>query len=154
MPPSLHGRSQPPDPPDLSNVPGQYHDLGEVFSKQHALSFTPHCPYDCGITLLHGTPLPTNRLFNLSHLKQEAPTLLGVCNFYRQFIHNSSKVVAPLTRLTSTLKCFQWSEEAEAAFSRLKTLFTSAPIHSHPDPSHQFIVEVDASDTSVGAILW
>lgn len=86
--------------------------------------------------------------------KREAPTLLGVCNFYRRFIHNSSKVVAPLTRLTSTLKSFQWSEEAEAAFSRLKTLFTSAPIHSHPDPSRQFIVEVDASDTSVGAILW
>lgn len=78
---------------------------------------------------------------------------LGFTNFYRCFIRNYSKVVAPLTRLTSTLKTFSWSEEAEAAFSNLKFLFTSAPILSHPDPSHQFIVEVDTSDTRVGAAL-
>lgn len=62
-------------------------------------------------------------------------------------------MVAPLTRLTSTLIQFQWFEEVEVAFSRLKALFISAPILSHPDPSHQFIVEVDASDVGVGVAL-
>jgi len=39
------------------------------------------------------------------------------------------------------------------AFSHLKELFTSAPVLHSPDPSRQFIIEVDASDSGEGAIL-
>lgn len=35
----------------------------------------------------------------------------------------------------------------------LKRTFTSAPILQHPDSEKTFIMEVDASDTGVGAIL-
>lgn len=40
-----------------------------------------------------------------------------------------------------------------AAFAKLKTMFTSAPILSHPDPNPQFIVEVDTSDIGVSVVL-
>lgn len=40
------------NPPDLSNVPTEYHVLAEVFSKERAMSLPPHCPYDCSIDLL------------------------------------------------------------------------------------------------------
>lgn len=36
---------------------------------------------------------------------------------------------------------------------KLKCLFTSAPISVQPDNSKLFIVEVDGSDTGVGAVL-
>ncbi|KAG1933749.1 hypothetical protein F2P79_020467 [Pimephales promelas] len=36
---------------------------------------------------------------------------------------------------------------------KLKEKFTIAPILHHPDPEREFIVEVDASDTGIGAIL-
>lgn len=62
-------------------------------------------------------------------------------------------MAAPLTRLTSMLRPFTWTEEAQAAFKQLKTLFTTAPVLSHPDPARQFVVEVDASDMGVGAVL-
>lgn len=39
------------------------------------------------------------------------------------------------------------------AFTRLKVLFSPTPILCHPDPARQFVVEVDASDTGVGAVL-
>lgn len=42
---------------------------------------------------------------------------------------------------------------AEKAFCELKKRFTSAPILCRPDPSRKFIVEVDASDGGVGAVL-
>lgn len=35
----------------------------------------------------------------------------------------------------------------------LKSRFISAPVLSIPDPTAQFIVEVDASDVGVGAVL-
>ena len=54
------------EPPDLTAIPTIYYDLGEVFSKQLALSLPPHRPYDCTIDLLPGAPLPSSRLFNLS----------------------------------------------------------------------------------------
>ncbi|KAK7886523.1 hypothetical protein WMY93_026144 [Mugilogobius chulae] len=85
--------------------------------------------------------------------RKQLQRFLGFANFYRRFIKDYSKRAAPLTQLTSTSIPFKWSTEAESAFHTLKTLFVSAPVLSHPDPSRQFIVEVDASDSGVGAVL-
>ncbi|XP_072134918.1 uncharacterized protein [Mobula birostris] len=78
---------------------------------------------------------------------------LGFANFYRRFIRDYSRVAAPLTRLTSPATPFHWTPEADSAFSELKRRFTSAPILVQPDPPRQFIVEVDASDSRVEAVL-
>ncbi len=78
---------------------------------------------------------------------------LGFSNFYRHFNRNYSQLAAPLTALTSTNMTFRWSEAAKAAFSNLKSRFVSAPILVAPDSSRQFLVEVDASEVGVGAVL-
>ena len=78
---------------------------------------------------------------------------LSFANFYRRFIRGFSWVAAPLTALTSTLRPFSWTPEAESAFSALKSLFTSAPVLILPQPSRQFIIEVDALDVGIGAVL-
>lgn len=46
-----------------------------------------------------------------------------------------------------------WSPAALQAFQDLKNRFTSAPILHHPNPELEFIVEIDASNTSIGAVL-
>lgn len=48
---------------------------------------------------------------------------------------------------------FTSSPTVDAAFVRLKELFTKALVLIHPDPSVQFVVEVDASNTGVGTVL-
>ncbi|KAI3370722.1 hypothetical protein L3Q82_007101 [Scortum barcoo] len=68
-------------------------------------------------------------------------------------VYSYSTVAAPLTALTSSKVTFQWSVAAKEAFDALKTRFTSAPILIIPDPERQFILEVDASDVGVGAVL-
>ena len=68
------------------------------------------------------------------------------------FIGGSS-ATEPLTSLTSTSTPFSWSPAADAAFGKLKQRFNSAPVLLHPDPERQFIVEVDTSDTGLGAVL-
>lgn len=90
-------------------------------------------------------PRPTSR--------RKLQQFLGFANFYRRFIRNFSSIAQPLTKLTSTSIPFTWTEQAEAAFKRLKQLFTSAPVLVQPDPTLQFIVEVDASDSGIGAVL-
>ncbi len=76
---------------------------------------------------------------------------LEFANFYRRFIQNFSLI--HLTDLTSTKKRFCWSSQAQTTFESLKSHFISAPILNTPDPSRQFIVEGDASEVGVGAIL-
>lgn len=90
-------------------------------------------------------PKPSNR--------RELQRFLGFANFYRRFIRNYSAVASPLTKLTSVKLTFSWSPEADRAFEHLKHLFCSAPVLCHPDPSAQFVVEVDASESGVGAVL-
>ncbi len=57
---------------DLSNVPAEYLDLKEVFSKSRAASLPPHRPYDCAIELLPGTSPPKGKLYSLSAPEREA----------------------------------------------------------------------------------
>ena len=85
--------------------------------------------------------------------RKELQRFLGFANFYRRFIRGYSTVAAPLTALTSSKVTFRWSFAAEEAFQDLKGRFTSAPILQVPDPAGQLVVEVDASDVGVGAIL-
>ncbi len=57
---------------NLSNVPEEYLDLKEVFSKSRAASLPPHRPYDCAIDLVPGTSPPKGRLYSLSVPEREA----------------------------------------------------------------------------------
>lgn len=85
---------------------------------------------------------------------KELQRFLGFANFYRRFIRDFSSIAAPLTAMTKHQSTkLTWSSESQQAFDALRTRFTSAPILRHPDPGHPFIVEVDASNTGVGAIL-
>lgn len=85
--------------------------------------------------------------------RKKVQQFLGFANFYRRFIRGFSATAAPLHALTSPQVAFHWSAEADAAFQELKRRFTTAPILTLPDPARQFVVEVDASNNGIGAIL-
>lgn len=85
--------------------------------------------------------------------RRQLQRFLGFSNFYTRFIRNYSHLAAPLTALTSSKTPFSWSPEAETAFHSLKQRFTTAPVLRYPDPSLQFVVEVDALKTGVEAVL-
>jgi hypothetical protein len=97
------------------------------------------------VTAVTDWPTPTNR--------KQLQRFLGFANFYRRFIRNYSHIAAPLTALTSVKVSFGWTPEAAAAFGVLKRRFVSARVLTQPDDKLQFVVEVDASDTGVGAVL-
>ncbi len=79
---------------------------------------------------------------------------LGFANFYRRFIRSYSMVASPLTSLLRNKPSrLVWTPEANNAFNALKERFTTAPILKHPDPNEPFILEVDASDCCIGAVL-
>ncbi|KAK3545946.1 hypothetical protein QTP70_016964 [Hemibagrus guttatus] len=85
---------------------------------------------------------------------KELPWFLEFAKFYRRFIRNYSSVAGPLTSLLQGKpRRLSWSDQAQAAFVKLKDSFTTAPILLHPDPDLPFVVEVDASSSGFGAVL-
>jgi hypothetical protein len=84
---------------------------------------------------------------------KEVQSFLGFANFYRRFIFNYSDLAVPLNALTRKENIWFWSPECQQAFDTLKAAFTSKPILTHWMPDSQLIVETDASDYAVAAIL-
>src|SRR6202165_1564460 len=78
---------------------------------------------------------------------------LGLANFYRRFIKDFSKVSAPITALLKKNKKFQWGTAAQQAFDQLRNAFTSDPILHHFDPKLATVLEADASDYALGAVI-
>jgi len=84
----------------------------------------------------------------------EVQPFLGFANFYRRFIQDYSRVARVLTELTKkTREKWSWNLEAEKALQELKQRFTTAPILAHFDAQQPVIIETDASDFALGAIL-
>ena len=84
---------------------------------------------------------------------KDIQSFLGFANFYRRFIFNYSDIVIPLTRLTRKDIPWKFDSSCQDAFNSLKKAFTSAPILTHWIPNAQLIVETDALDYALTAIL-
>ena len=80
-------------------------------------------------------------------------SFLGFANFYRRFIFNYLDIVIPLTRLTRKNSPWNFDDDCRIAFNTLKQAFTSAPILTHWILDAQLVVETNASDYTLAAIL-
>jgi len=76
----------------------------------------------------------------------------GFANFYRRFVKNFSKIVAPITRLLKKDVEFRWDDAAKKAFNELKTTFASEPTLVHFNPDKPCTLETDASKSAIGAV--
>ncbi|KAL7870763.1 hypothetical protein SRHO_G00082600 [Serrasalmus rhombeus] len=81
-------------------------------------------------------------------------SFLGFASYYRRFVKGFAEIAAQLHRLTggSGTK-FRWSDEADRAFLTLKEKLCRTPVLAYPIPSGQFVVDTDASDHGLGAVL-
>jgi len=55
--------------------------------------------------------------------------------------------------LTEKNKGFVWTQECDEAFQVLRKRLVEAPILVHPDVTKPFILDTDASDKAIGAVL-
>ncbi|GBG66158.1 hypothetical protein CBR_g57040 [Chara braunii] len=83
----------------------------------------------------------------------EVRSFLGMCGYYRNFVKNYSTVASPLTDLTRLDTLWDWSDECEGAFKRLKHALMNHEVLMVPDPQKPFIVTTGASQYDIGAVL-
>ena len=78
---------------------------------------------------------------------------LGFCSYYRKFFKGFSLVTRPLCSLTEKQVKFDWTDQCQKAFEALKRVLTSSPILSFPSEKGEFILDTDASNHGIGAVL-
>lgn len=80
-------------------------------------------------------------------------SFLGFANYYRLFIKDFAKLSRPLTNLTRKGIKFNWSQECDNSFQKIKQAFTEQPILATFDPELETQLEPDASGWASGGTL-
>lgn len=85
---------------------------------------------------------------------KEVRRLLGMVGWYQRFIKDYSTLTAPISQLLRKERTkFGWTEEADLAFQKVKAALVTAPVLMMPDYSKPFLLQTDASDVGIGAVL-
>ena len=90
-------------------------------------------------------PVPTTRTAVRAYL--------GLTGFYRKFVQGYALIAKPLTLLTKETQLFQWKEEQQEAFEKLKQVLMKEPVLKAPDFSKPWYVLTDACEIGIGAWL-
>ena len=80
-------------------------------------------------------------------------SFLGLCSYYRRFIKSFAAKSAALQNLIRSNSQFKWTDVEENAFRELKTILINAPMLTFPDYKAPFVVQTDACDDGLGAVL-
>ena len=83
---------------------------------------------------------------------KELQSFLGFVNYHREHVANFAEKAAPLYAMLKA-ETFNWTEREAGSFVTLKEALITAPVLGYPLPDGQFILDTDASSTSIGAEL-
>jgi len=87
------------------------------------------------------------------HCLKDVRSFFGLASYYRRFVKGFATIAEPLTRLTRKMARFEWSEEAQLAFETLKKALVEATSLAFTVPQEPCVLDTDASDVAVGAVL-
>ena len=87
--------------------------------------------------------------------KKDVCAFLGLAGYYRRFIPGFARRAKPLTDLTRKQHPdrVQWTDACQSAFAELKAALVDPPVLYNPDFGKPFILQTDASDLAIGAVL-
>lgn len=89
-------------------------------------------------------PVPTNA--------KEMRAFIGLGSYYRRFIPRFASIAAPLHDLTAQTE-WVWEEKHQTAFEQIKHALNKNAVNRHPNFQLPFIVDTDASQIGMSAIV-
>ncbi|KAK8788529.1 hypothetical protein V5799_021695 [Amblyomma americanum] len=104
-------------------------------------------PLDANVAAIRDYPRPST--------KTDIRAFLGLAGYYQHYIPGYSEMASPLTdslRKEEPIKV-NWNTSKEQAFLALKKALTSRPVLKAPSYDRTFIVQCDASERGMGAVL-
>ena len=70
----------------------------------------------------------------------EAWVLIGICVYYRKFVDRFSDLAIPVIMLTRKNVPFEWTEECQTAFEKLKCKLMTTPVFAFSDQSKHSVI--------------
>lgn len=93
--------------------------------------------------------------FPTPRTRKQLQSSIGIVNWLREHTPHLSEVMAPLNELLKgTQKKFTWKREHEEAFEKVKIAASEAKALSRPDFQKTFILQTDASNLGMSAVLF
>jgi len=84
---------------------------------------------------------------------RDVHAFLGLAGYYRRFVAGFASIAGPLHAMMGKGKKFLWTPEAQQSFYCLNVALTSQPILAMPQDEGEMILDTDASDTVIEAVL-
>ena len=84
---------------------------------------------------------------------RDVQVFMGMTQYYMKFIKNFMEISLPIVQLMKKNVKFVWGPEQQQAFETLKDCMTTAPVLAYPIDTGRFILDTDASDYAMGAVL-
>ena len=94
--------------------------------------------------------------FQRPQTREQLQSFIGLVSYYRRFVKDSGRIAYPLTNVKNLppKECMKrWGDEQAVAFKELKMILCPAPILAKPHFDRPFILDTDASQYAVGAVL-
>ncbi|GFY34402.1 hypothetical protein TNCV_3978621 [Trichonephila clavipes] len=113
----------------------------------HIIGSGKHEPDPEKTAVINNLPVPKT--------KKELRSVLGLCNYYREYIPKYSELVYPLTELTKKRvpDSIPWTEKHDSSFHLLKKALVEAPLLYSPVPDKPYTIHSDASQIGIAACL-
>ncbi|KAL8119914.1 hypothetical protein AgCh_017147 [Apium graveolens] len=70
-------------------------------------------------------------------------SFIGLASYYRRFVQDFVKIIAPLTRLIRKTEKFEWTKKYESSFQELKKRLVMALMLAFPDGKRDFVIYSD-----------
>ena len=83
----------------------------------------------------------------------EVRSVVGFMGYYRRYVPQFAELAKPLIQLTEKDRPFEWGKAQQESFDRLRYLLTTAPVLAYPRSEGRFVLDTDASDVGLGAVL-
>ncbi|GFW03878.1 hypothetical protein TNCV_2049941 [Trichonephila clavipes] len=104
-------------------------------------------PYPEKTAVINHLPVPKT--------KKELRSVLGLCNYYREYIPKYTELVYPLTELTKKRvpDSIPWTEKHDSSFHLLKKALVEAPSLYSPVPDKPYTTHSGASQIGIAACM-
>lgn len=86
--------------------------------------------------------------------KKEARSFCGVMNYSRDYIKDLSRLLKPIYEVIGSTAKFEWGESQKQAFAKAKTAFIEATPLEWWREGRTTILQTDASEIGIGAVLF
>jgi hypothetical protein len=111
----------------------------------HILTANGLEPYPEKVRAIKEMPKPQNIEY--------AQRLNGFVNYLAKFLPHLAEAMEPIRRLTRKDTVWQWAEEQERAFYKVKEMVAESPVLSYYNPTLPLEIQCDASQKGLGAAL-